>query len=122
MLSWLYLTIAALFEIGWGFSLKFLSFKKVAAIEWQHFFKSPVGMLTLLPLIAYIILGLGNVYFFALAIKQIPTSVAFAVWMAISLVGVKLIDILVYKEAFIWMQALYFMLIIFGIFGLKRSL
>ncbi len=75
----------------------------------------------LLPLLGYIIFGLANVYFFSLAIKSIPASTAMAVWLAVALVGVKIIDITYFKEPFHWQQVVYFGMIIFGIVGLKQT-
>jgi quaternary ammonium compound-resistance protein SugE len=120
-MSWTYLFIASLFEIAWTFSLKFLDFKKFRQMEWAAFFEKKENFMILLPLLGYIIFGLANVYFFSLAIKNIPASTAMAVWLAIALLGVKIIDIAYFKEPFHWQQVVYFGMIIFGIFGLKQT-
>ncbi len=120
-MPWLYLFIASLFEIVWTFCLKFLDFKKVAAIHWLQFFTDKTGILTLAPLIGYIICGLGNIVCFSIAIKQIPASTALAVWMGVTLVGVKLVDIAWFKESTNLLQVFFVMLILIGIVGLKRG-
>ena len=120
-MAWIYLFIASLFEIAWTFSLKFMDFKKIKAIRWAVFFNEGENMRALAPLLGYIVFGLGNIYFFSLAMKQIPASTAMAVWLGVALVGVKLIDIMLFKEPFHYSQLFFFLLILVGIIGLKRS-
>jgi quaternary ammonium compound-resistance protein SugE len=57
-----------------------------------------------------------------MAMKQIPASTALAVWMGVTLVGVKLLDIGVFKESYSLYQFFYMALIVIGIVGLKKSL
>lgn len=120
-MAWLYLFIASLFEIGWTFSIKYLDVKKVLAIPWLHFFATRNNFYTLVPLLGYIFLGIGNIIFFSMALKQIPASTAMAVWLGTALVGVKLVDILVFKQGYNFYQFFYFGLILIGIIGLKRD-
>jgi quaternary ammonium compound-resistance protein SugE len=56
-----------------------------------------------------------------MAMKQIPASTALAVWMGVALIGVKLVDISVFKEPYDLYQFFYMALIIIGIVGLKRG-
>lgn len=120
-MAWIYLFGAALFQVGWMFSLKLLSFKKIGAIQWASFFQNTAGVSSLIPLLAYIVFGAVNVYLFALAMKQISTSVAFAVWTAASLVGVKLVEVFFYKEQYAAKDFLFLTLIVIGIIGLKKG-
>ena len=120
-MAWIYMMAAALFEIVWVFSLKFLSFKKIGTIQWRLFFKNADAIVTLTPLLAYIIFGLANVYFLALSMKQISTSLAFAVWTAVSVVGVRLAEIIFYKEPYSLREFFFLALIVVGIIGLKKS-
>jgi quaternary ammonium compound-resistance protein SugE len=103
------------------FSLKFLSFAKIKQIKWSAFFSNIEGIVTLLPLLAYIIFGLINVWLLALAMKDIATSIAFAVWMGLSLIGVRMIEVLILKESFSAREALFITLIVVGIIGLKKA-
>jgi quaternary ammonium compound-resistance protein SugE len=120
-MAWLYLFIASLFEIVWTFSLKFLDFKKIVAIQWLRFFSSKNNIIVLAPLIGYILFGIGNIIFFSMAIKQIPASTAMAIWLGVALVGVKLVDIFVFKQPYNFYQFFYFTLILIGVIGLKRD-
>jgi len=120
-MQWLYLFIASLFEIGWIFSLKKLSFAEIKKISFQAIAQHPTdNLLSLLPLLGYIGFGLANIYFFSLAMKQIPASTAFAIWMGVTLAGVKLIEVLLFKEAIKPIDFLYFGLILVAIIGLKK--
>lgn len=101
--------------------MKFLDMKKIMIIDWMHFFSSKEPLITLIPLLGYIVLGFTNAFLFALAMKRIVPSVALAVWMGLSLVGVKLVDIYVFKEPYSIRQLLFFLLIIVGVMGLKTQ-
>lgn len=121
-MQWLYLFIASLFEIGWIFSLKKLSFAEIKKISFQAIAQHPTdNLVILLPLLGYIGFGLANIYFFSLAMKQIPASTAFAIWMGVTLAGVKLIEVVFFKEAIKSMDFLYLTLILVAIIGLKKS-
>jgi quaternary ammonium compound-resistance protein SugE len=121
-MAWIYLFVASLFEIAWTFSLKFMDFKQITAIKYLRFFEATVDNLKILaPLGGYIAFGIANVVFFSLAIKQIPISTAMAVWVGVALIGVKLVDMLVFKEAYNFSQFFFFGLILVGVIGLKAS-
>lgn len=120
-MAWLYLFIAALLEIAWTFSLKFIDFKKLATIQWGAFFRDSQPIMVLLPLLGYIFFGLGNTYFFSLSMKQLPTSIALSVWMGIALIGIILVEIGVFKQPWHVSQLFFITLIIIGIIGLKRG-
>ena len=108
-------------EVCWNYSLKYTSVAKIKAIDWSQFFASSEGVLTLLPAIGYVGFGVANVFFFSKALNVIPASTAFAIWMGIALVGIKIVDTLVLKEAFQWVHVFYIGCILVGIIGLKRT-
>lgn len=119
--AWLYLVLASVMEVCWNYSLKYTSVAKIKAIDWSQFFTSSVGITTLVPAICYVAFGVGNVFFFSKALNVIPASTAFAIWMGMALVGIKIVDTLVLKEAFQWVHVFYIGCILVGIIGLKRS-
>lgn len=120
-MAWLYLLIASVFEIAWTFSLKFMNVKKIRAIQWRSFFNQRENWAILAPFAGYILFGLGNIVFFSMAMKQIPASTALAVWMGVALVGVKLVDISVFREPYDLYQFIYMAFIVVGIVGLRRG-
>jgi quaternary ammonium compound-resistance protein SugE len=77
------------------------------------------NLILLAPGFCYILFGVGNIIFFSKAMNDIPASVAFACWMAVALVGVKLIDTFVLKVPFSMPHLLFIGLILVGIIGLK---
>ncbi len=119
--AWLYLLLASVMEVCWNYSLKYTSVAKIKAIDWSHFFAGSAGILTLVPAICYVAFGVGNVFFFSKALNVIPASTAFAIWMGMALVGIKIVDTLVLKEAFQWVHVFYIGCILVGIIGLKRT-
>ncbi len=120
-MAWIYLLIASIFEIAWTFSLKFLSVSKLKTIHWRDFFQNKENFLILAPFAGYVLFGVGNIFFFSQAMKDLPASTALAVWMGFALVGVKLVDITVFKESYNLYQFFYMGLILIGIVGLKRN-
>lgn len=120
-MAWVYLVFAAIFEMAWTFSLRFMNLKKVKTVHWKGFFEPAGDWRIVWPLFGYVIFGLGNVYCISVAMKVIPASTALAVWMGTALVGVKLVEILFLKEAYDVYQFLYIGLILLGIAGLKRN-
>lgn len=119
--AWLYLLLASVMEVCWNYSLKYTSVAKLKAIDWSQFFASSTGIFTLLPAIGYVAFGVANVFFFSKALNVIPASTAFAIWMGMALVGIKIVDTLVLKETFVWAHVFYIGCILVGIIGLKRT-
>jgi quaternary ammonium compound-resistance protein SugE len=119
--AWLYLLLASVMEVCWNYSLKYTKIADIKAINWSQFFSGSAGIMALLPAICYIAFGVGNVIFFSKALNVIPASTAFAIWMGMALVGIKIVDTLVLKEAFQWAHVFYIGCILVGIIGLKRT-
>ncbi|MFD1873834.1 DMT family transporter [Hymenobacter bucti] len=119
--AWLYLLLASVMEVCWNYSLKYTSVAKIKALDWSQFFANSTGAATLLPAIGYVAFGVANVFFFSKALNVIPASTAFAIWMGVALVGIKIVDTLVLKEAFQWAHVFYIGCILVGIIGLKRT-
>jgi quaternary ammonium compound-resistance protein SugE len=117
-LAWIYIIIAALFEAAWTYSVKFLKFSDFKNLTWGNFYNTP-GLIILWPLVGYLAFGLFNAYFFSLAIKQIPTAMAFAAWTGASIIVLKLSDTLFFHEAVSWGEIFFMLLIMTGIMGLK---
>lgn len=123
LLRWTYLFIASISEVWWTYSLKYIDLKKIFSTPIRYYFTDPVHFKILAPVAGYILFGVGNIIFFSLAMKKIPTSVAFTSWMAISIVGLKLMDVLVFKaSSFNKSDMLFYALILIGIIGLKKGL
>lgn len=119
--AWIYLLLASVMEVCWNYSLKYTSVAKLRELGFTRLLTEPAGWHALLPAIGYVAFGVGNVFFFSKALNQIPAATAFAIWMGMALVGIKLVDTLVLKEPFSLWHILYIGLVLVGIIGLKRS-
>ena len=101
-MSWIYLFIAGLFEIGWAIGLKYTE-----------------GFTKLYPSIITIIGMILSFYFLSTAVKSIPIGTAYAVWTGIGAVGTAILGIILFGESKEIMRLFFILLIIIGIAGLK---
>jgi quaternary ammonium compound-resistance protein SugE len=123
LIRWMYLFIAAISEVWWTYSLKYVDVRKILATPVKNYFEEPSNTRILAPALGYVLFGVGNIFFFSLAMKEIPTSVAFTVWVAISIIGLKLMDVFVFKaSSFSNTDFFFYALIIIGILGLKKTI
>lgn len=104
-MSWFYLVVAGLFEIGWPLGLKL---SQTMDTKWPGF------------VIAGLSMGLSG-FFLWLAQRQIPIGTAYAVWTGIGAVGTLIVGILFFGDsASVW-RMLSALLIVVGIVGLRLS-
>lgn len=101
-MSWLYLVLAGLLEIGWAVGLKYT----------EGFSRFGPTILTLGAMALSIAL-LG------LALRSIPVGTGYAVWTGIGTVGTVLVGMLVLGEAASPARLVSIALIVAGIAGLK---
>ncbi len=118
-MAWLYLIIAATCETAWTFCLKFMKFSDLKTLRFINFYRWQGGLPVLLPFIGYIAFGLANIYFFSMAIKQLPTAVSFAVWTAATLVFIKVSELIFFHQRISWAEIFFMLLIMTGILGLR---
>ncbi|GAB2570849.1 DMT family transporter [Spirosoma areae] len=120
-LSWLYLIGAAVCMMAWTYSLKYLSWDALKTLRWATFYRLDGGLPALLPWVAYVVFGVVNTVLLAIAMRVIPTTTAFAVWTALSLVFLKAADVLWLKISWSWAELFFILLIAIGIVGLKLT-
>jgi quaternary ammonium compound-resistance protein SugE len=120
-MHWFYLFIAALLETAWTYSIKFLSFRDVLTLRFHNFYLPEKLFPVVLPFFGYVFFGIGNIYFFSLAMKFITPSIAFAVWTATTLILMKLFDGFYFHQPITTEEMIYSILIIIGIIGLKST-
>ncbi|MES2112198.1 MAG: SMR family transporter [Bacteroidota bacterium] len=118
-MAWIYLLLAAACETAWTFCLKFMKFSDLKTLRFINFYRWQGGLPVLLPFVGYLAFGLANIYLFSLAIKQIPTATAFAVWTAATLILLKLSEISIFNQRMSWAEVFFMLLIMVGILGLK---
>lgn len=101
-MAWIYLFIAALFEVIWAVSLK----------QTNGFTRITPSILT--------ISGMAiSFYLLACATKTLPIGTAYAVWTGIGAVGVTILGIIFLGEPISLYRIIFLILIITGVVGLK---
>ncbi|WP_073403564.1 DMT family transporter [Mucilaginibacter sp. OK098] len=118
-MAWIYLLLAASCETAWTFCLKFMKFSDLKTLRFINFYRWQGGLPVLVPFVGYILFGVANIYLFSIAIKQIPTATAFAVWTAITLIFIKIAELLFLGQRISWIEIFFMLLIMIGIMGLK---
>ncbi|GAB2523509.1 DMT family transporter [Spirosoma aerophilum] len=119
ILSWVYLTGAAACQMAWLYALKYIQWDGLKTLRWTTFYKPDAGLPILIPWLAYIVFGIVNTVLLAISMRTIPTTTAFAVWMALSLVFLKTTDVLWLKTNWSWAELFFILLITVGVIGLK---
>jgi quaternary ammonium compound-resistance protein SugE len=104
-MSWIYLIVAALFEIGWPLGFKISQVSKYRAL--------PIAL-------AALSMTLSGVFLW-LAQKEIPIGTAYAVWTGIGAAGTFLIGIAFFGDAINPARLLGVSLIIAGVVTLKLT-
>ena len=100
-MPWLMLVVAGLLEVVWASSLKRAS--------------EPVFLAVFLAALT------GSMVLLGLAVRTLPISTAYAVWVGIGAVGTAIVGVLVLGERLSTAQLVFLGLITIGIVGLKLS-
>lgn len=101
-MPWLYLSIAAAFEITWAIALK-----------------ASRGMTILLPASVTVVAYVASLVFLAFAVRSLPISTAYAVWTGIGAAGTAIIGMVVLDEPRDAARVVCIALIVAGTVGLK---
>lgn len=103
-MSWIYLSIAGVFEVVWAIALKYTE-----------------GFTRLVPSIVTIIGMIISFGFLSVALKNIPIGTAYAVWTGIGAVGTVIIGMILFGEPATVIRLVFIGLIVSGIIGLKLT-
>ncbi|GGH13412.1 multidrug transporter [Alsobacter metallidurans] len=101
-MSWLYLLLAGLFEIGWAIGLKYTQ-----------------GFTRLWPSIATLASMGISLGLLGIALKELPIGTAYAVWTGIGAVGTAILGVVLFAEPATAARFVCIGLIVAGILGLK---
>ncbi len=101
-MSWIYLVLAGLTEIGWAVGLKYTE-----------------GWSRLWPSVATGVLMIVSFVFLSLAVKTLPIGTAYAVWTGIGAAGTAIAGIFLFGEARDALRILSIALIVMGVAGLR---
>jgi quaternary ammonium compound-resistance protein SugE len=101
-MSWVYLFVAGLFEVGWAIGLKYTN-----------------GFTRLVPTVLTLASMIVSLGLLGLALKTLPVGTAYAVWTGIGTVGTAILGIYLLDEPATAMRLACIGLIVAGIVGLK---
>lgn len=103
-MGWVYILIAAIFEISWAVGLKYS----------EGFSQLKASIFTVVTMIlSYVFLAMG--------VKQIPVGTAYAVWTGIGAVGVAIYGMIYFNESKEVLRILFILLIVSGVIGLRMT-
>jgi quaternary ammonium compound-resistance protein SugE len=103
-MAWVYLFVAAAFEILWAICLK----QSDGFSKWKWSIATIAGMLI-------------SFTFLAAAIRTIPVGTGYAVWTGIGAVGTAFIGILILSEPVSFGRVFFLFMILSGVVGLKYT-
>lgn len=101
-MSWIYLVIAGLLEVGWAVGLKYTA-----------------GFTRLWPSVFTLATMAGSVGMLGIALRTLPLGTAYAVWTGIGTVGTAIAGMVLLGEPAGALRLLSIALIVAGIVGLK---
>ena len=105
-MDWLYLIIAAVFEVGWPLGFK------LSGVHPEKFW-----MYICLAILSMALSGL----FLYLAQRTIPVSTAYIIWTGIGAIGTFLLGICFFGDSASLIRMLFALLILVGIVGLELT-
>lgn len=103
-MSWIYLLLAGLFEVGWAVGLKY-----------TDGFSRPLPTLLTVAAMAISLVLLG------LAIRELPLGTAYAIWTGLGAAGTVLAGVLLFGEALTPLRLASLALLLLGVVGLKLA-
>ena len=101
-MSWIYLLLAGLFEIGFAIGLKYTQ-----------------GFTKLWPSVATLVAAAISLWLLTQALKTLPVGTAYAIWTGIGALGVVTLGIILFNESTSPLRLLCIGLIVAGVVGLK---
>jgi quaternary ammonium compound-resistance protein SugE len=101
-MSWAYLVVAGLLEVGWAVGLKYTA-----------------GFTRLWPSVFTLATMAGSVGLLGLALRALPLGTAYAIWTGIGTVGTAVFGMIMLGEPAGALRLLSIALIVAGIVGLK---
>jgi len=117
-LSFIYLFIASMFQIGWLYNMKMMKKGMWKEIKQAPFF-SARSLKAIMPIILYLVLSISNVIFLAMSMKHIPEAVAYAIWSGIVIGFAAVIDQIISKKPMKPATIIFVLMILLGVVGLR---
>ena len=103
-MNWILLITAGLLEVAWAYGLK----------QSNGFTKPLISLFTILTMAA-------SFYCLSVALKSLPLSLAYAVWVGIGVIGSAILGMTLLAEGVSLLKIASLLLIALGIIGLKLA-
>jgi|SRR6185369_2892330 len=103
-MHWIWLIVAGLFEVVWAATLK----------KTEGFTRLGPSLITLAAIVA-------SMYFLSVALKHLPASTGYAVWVGIGAVGTAIAGIIFLGEPRSALRLISIGLIVAGVIGLRLA-
>ena len=101
-MAWIYLMVAAVFEMGWAIGLKYTD-----------------GFSRMWPSVFTVLAMIVSFQFLAMAMKTIPVGTAYAVWTGTGAVGVAILGMMLFGDPRDLARIASMTMIVLGVIGLK---
>lgn len=101
-MAWIYLLVAAVFEVQWAVTLKYTE-----------------GFTRLWPSVACLTGMVISVGLLAMAQRTLPVGTSYAIWTGLGAVGTAICGMILFNESRDTARILCILLIVAGVFGLK---
>lgn len=88
-------------------------------VVWAYFLKQSDGLSKIFPTLLFVATLAISMVLLALSVKIIPIGIAYPIWTGIGAVGSVLVGAIFFGEALTFLSAIFLMMIIGGIIGLK---
>lgn len=103
-MAWVILVFAGMFEVGWAVGLKYTE-----------------GFSRFWPTLGTVLAIIVSLWLLGIAMKSLPISTAYSVWVGIGTIGTVILGIVLFEEPANAMRLISIALIITGIIGLKLA-
>lgn len=103
-MSWIYLCLAGVLEVGWAIGLKYSN-----------------GFSRLWPSLITLVLMVASFAFLSMAMRHLPVGTAYAVWTGIGALGAALLGMILFAEPVTLLRLGSLALILAGVTGLKLA-
>ena len=103
-MHWIWLTVAGLFEVVWATTLK----------KTEGFTRLGPSLVTVVAIVA-------SMYFLSVALRHLPASTGYAVWVGIGAAGTAIIGIVFLGEPRSALRLISLVLIVAGVIGLRLA-
>lgn len=119
-IAFIYLLIAAVFQLAWLYNMK--QIKKGIVTELK---RGPLisikNLKALTPVCLYIVFGISNIVFLTWSMNTIPPAVVYAIWTGIVISVATIIDQLISKKPIKPAKIIFIAMIMVGILGLRLT-